>query len=239
MGLKVRRQNKMMKSSLGFTLTELLTVIIIITVLAALLMPMAGKLVESANAGKCISNMRQIGVGAAALMAENNGMLPVRLDSLNAQSIESYIYPDTGRPANGGVFHCPSANPNKKSSLGASLGETYAGLSYGRNMGITYSIGSETFPYRISQIKQPSKRALAWESSVWNITTHAANINTRYAPRHRLGPKPNNPLGEAGTFLFIDGHVEMRAMSMNPIDQAEWDELGTWSKTQGSSNITE
>lgn len=239
MGLQERRQNKMMKRESGFTLLELLTVITIIGILVALLVPMARKLIESANAGKCISNMRQIGAGAAAMMADNDGKLPIRLDSLKAQSVESYIYPDTGRPANGGVFHCPSANPNKKSSLGASLGETYAGLSYGRNMGITYSEGSESLPYRISEIKQPSKRALAWESSVWNITTQAANINDRYAPRHRLGPKPSNPLGEAGTFLFIDGHVELRVMSMNPIDQAEWDELGTWSKTHGDSSITE
>jgi prepilin-type processing-associated H-X9-DG protein len=34
-------------------------------------------------------------------------------------------------------------------------------------------------------------------------------------------------MGEAATILFIDGHVEMRVMSMDPINQAEWDELGT------------
>jgi general secretion pathway protein G len=225
----------MLNRKSGFTLVEMLAATAIIAILAAILLPIVGKVRESGNASKCISNMKQIGAGAAGYAADNSGTLPERLDVHTKPSVESYIYPGKGRPAYGGVFHCPSADSKKKSSLGASLGETYPGLSYGRNMAITYNGGT----YKVSSIPQPSKRALAWESSVWNITTEAGNIQGRYAPRHRGGATQSNPLGEAGTFLFIDGHVEMRVMSMNPIDQAEWDELGRWSQAQGNSNITQ
>lgn len=68
-------------------------------------------------------------------------------------------------------------------------------------------------------------------------TTTAAVTNGGWVPRHRGAPKANNKLGEMGNILFMDGHVESRVMSMNPIDQKEWDELGTWSQGQGRSNI--
>ena len=206
----------------AFTLVEMIAAIAIIAILAAILVPVVEKIRESGNASKCISNMKQIGAVAGLVIADNDGRLPERLDFKGGTAnIEEYIYPQPkGRPKNG-IFHCPKANNTKKSSLGASLGESYPDLSYGRNQAI---IGPDNLPYKVSQILQPSKRALAWESSVWNISI--TDTSTRYAPRHRGAPKVNNSKGEAATILFIDGHVEIRVMSMNPIDQAEWDELG-------------
>lgn len=225
MGSQEIQQSKMLKGESGFTLLELLVVIVIIAILAAILLPAAGKLVESANASKCVSNMKQIGAGAALVVADNDGRLPERLDSLKTTAIERYIYPN-GRPTNGpSIFHCPNANANKKSSLGVCLGENYPGLSYGVNYATTdLTDRNNPIKYKASQIVKPSKRALAWESYIWNIS--GGDVATRFAPRHRLAPTTNNPLGEAATILFIDGHVEMRVMSMNPIDQSEWDELG-------------
>jgi len=210
----------MLNRKSGFTLVEMISAIAIIASLAAILLPIVGKIRESGNASKCISNMKQIGAGAALVIADNDGRLPERLDSLKPTAIEGYIYPK-GKP-NNSIFHCPSADNKKKSSLGASLGESYPGLSYGVNYATTDT--STGLKFKISQILLPAKRALAIESNTWNIFN--TNQNDRFAPRHRGAPTASNKMGEAATILFIDGHVEMRVMSMDPIDQAEWDELG-------------
>jgi prepilin-type N-terminal cleavage/methylation domain-containing protein/prepilin-type processing-associated H-X9-DG protein len=215
----------MLNRKSGFTLVELLAAIAIIGILAAILLPVVGKIRESGNASKCISNMKQIGAGAAMVIADNDGWLPDRLETVNAsnyrRSIGNYLYPN-GVPSNGGVYRCPSVNPNKKSSLGASLGPNQQPpflLCYGRNNNLP--------DQKISTITQPSKRALAIESNTWNISPTLLEVQSRYAPRHRGGATAKNPLGEAGTILFIDGHVEMRVMSMNPVDLSEWEQLGS------------
>lgn len=60
----------------AFTLTELLTVIAIIGVLAALLIPIVGKVRQTARQTTCASNLRQIGVALNSYIAEHKGRLP-------------------------------------------------------------------------------------------------------------------------------------------------------------------
>ncbi|MDF3056385.1 MAG: N-terminal cleavage protein [Rariglobus sp.] len=60
----------------GFTLTELLTVIAIIGVLAAILIPTVGKVRRASQNSACASNLRQIGVALTGYSADNRGALP-------------------------------------------------------------------------------------------------------------------------------------------------------------------
>lgn len=60
----------------GFTLIELLTVIAIIAILAAILIPVVGRVRGAARSSNCVSNLRQIGFLVGIYMNEYEDSLP-------------------------------------------------------------------------------------------------------------------------------------------------------------------
>lgn len=113
----------------AFTLVELLTVVAIIGILAAVLIPAIGAARQSARASTCISNLRQIGGAIQIFASENKGQFPGGgqraqsgssaswQDTLNAMVFEANLssprpplqrYGDT--PISGQVY-CPSMEP--------------------------------------------------------------------------------------------------------------------------------
>ncbi|MBC8011618.1 MAG: type II secretion system protein [Burkholderiales bacterium] len=65
----------------AFTLIELLTVIAIVGILAAIIIPTVGRVRAAARMTTDLSNLRQIGMAAAGFVSENKGAMP---NSLNA-----------------------------------------------------------------------------------------------------------------------------------------------------------
>jgi prepilin-type N-terminal cleavage/methylation domain-containing protein len=101
-----------MKPKRAFTLLELLVVIGILTVLAALLLPALGRGKEAARATACLSNLHQIGVALQVYVSENQNRLPVMFDwsadssaNTNGPSMNQTLGRETG---NTNVFRCPS-----------------------------------------------------------------------------------------------------------------------------------
>lgn len=60
----------------GFTLTELLVVILIVVVLAAIALTVVRNAVSSADRAACAGIMRQLGVATATYISDNNGVMP-------------------------------------------------------------------------------------------------------------------------------------------------------------------
>lgn len=88
----------------GFTLIELLTVIAIIGILAAILIPVVGKVRRNARLTQTASNLRQLGTGIALYMNDNGDMLPGRSGAnagLDMRVLASFFAPQdaNGFPA--------------------------------------------------------------------------------------------------------------------------------------------
>jgi prepilin-type N-terminal cleavage/methylation domain len=74
----------------AFTLIELLTVIAIIGVLAAILIPVVGRVRQSARTAHCIKNLQNIGAAFQLYAADNKGLYPaLRWRSQDADRLPS------------------------------------------------------------------------------------------------------------------------------------------------------
>jgi prepilin-type N-terminal cleavage/methylation domain-containing protein/prepilin-type processing-associated H-X9-DG protein len=109
-GLQELTIGSRLQSEKAFTLVELLVVIALITILAALLFPLLGRAKESGRATVCLSNLHQIGVALQLYVQDNGNRLPVMRDkSLSATN--SLPSPDlvlSNYLGNVQVLRCPS-----------------------------------------------------------------------------------------------------------------------------------
>lgn len=95
----------------GFTLIELLTVVAIVGILAAIVLPVVGRVRESARAAQCLSNLRQIGSAILLHTTDNRQTLPYGYDTANGQWYR-VIDPYFGNtPQSGGAFSSNIGSP--------------------------------------------------------------------------------------------------------------------------------
>jgi prepilin-type N-terminal cleavage/methylation domain-containing protein/prepilin-type processing-associated H-X9-DG protein len=91
----------------AFTLIELLTVIAIIGILAAIIIPTVGKVRATAQNAKCASNLRQLAMGANLYASDNKGLLQPGLCNWK-EVLKPYISTLNNWTINVGVGNCPA-----------------------------------------------------------------------------------------------------------------------------------
>jgi len=106
----------------GFTIIELLVVVAIVAVLAAIAIPLADVGIARANSAKCLGNLRAIGAGLNAWLADNNMTMPPlaagrKSRDENVPVIDTLLAPYLPDPR---VFACPDDR-----SLAAQSGTSY------------------------------------------------------------------------------------------------------------------
>lgn len=134
------------KTCKSFTLMELLIVITIIAILAALLLPVLNKARESARGTACSGNMKQLGTGIIMYAGDNQDWLPttgwysawtghiapyvgVKYDRNDSSQCRVFAEGDCLKFKNRkGVFICPSTDTSWSSAVqsGGPWGTSYA-----------------------------------------------------------------------------------------------------------------
>jgi prepilin-type N-terminal cleavage/methylation domain-containing protein/prepilin-type processing-associated H-X9-DG protein len=191
-----------MNKNRAFTLIELLVVISIIAVLAALIFPAYQSMLARADAAKCMSNLKQIGVGLFAFASENDGAFPIAGMVIERGAVD----PNTQKPAwteqlapyvgnNWAIFQCKSAAKaaacNKETSY--FLGTRAAYLDAGTSAAV-----------RQPKITSPSRLILAGDNlysgfSVTDADKDDYSVNCPFAGTPCHSGKSN--------ILFADGSV--------------------------------
>ncbi len=222
------------KTSAAFTLIELLTVIAIIGILAAILIPVVGSVREGARDAKCKSNLRELGM-AARLWENDNDHLPWGIfpsDWKHGETwwgwyLTEYIYDTEGGPAMNPLLQCPSIqNPGDSPGNYVSTYPANRLIFVVGQLGDRRSVGT----VRSEQIERPTEVILFGDgeqrelpggsNSTFNALgiTPPSNGNPRNADEPLENP-PRNKDGEGSTapryrhndkanFVFVDGHVE-------------------------------
>jgi len=193
----------------AFTLIELLTVIAIIGILAAILIPTVGRVRESARSIQCGSNMRQITMALRLYAQDNRNFFPAAsgrdvngVSLLWTKEIRSYL-PLQGTASTAKehpVFVCPTASYN--GATGSALSSTYTVTAamlgpspsgvLGRNSQSARSVSSIDSS-RISRIP------LLVEGKASNPTSTTAQSNFSWA-----NIQPDLASGAPATMTFLD-----------------------------------
>lgn len=221
----------------GFTLIELLTVIAIIGILSAILIPVVGHVRESAKRAACSSNVRQIALSAHLFAEMNNGHFPDMNAGNWVWDVEYRVMADLIQIGGGerDLFYCPSAPPEMLTegwefAIENGTGDTppsgYRFISY-----VLLFDGTPGVParYQNKKMGEPDKIQIsggrnpqfislteaqkelvvdAVISQGENTFSVVGGAATPHRPNHMNDGRP-----AGGNIAFLDAHVEWRPFS--------------------------
>ncbi len=224
----------------GFTLIELLTVIAIIGILAAILIPIASTVRESARAARCTSNLRQLGTAMLLFAEDHNGRIaPIRwvddsdqLQHYWQRAVWSYAGYDEESYQSGQdgfnetvyssvetIFHCPTSfgigNDRQHLAVPRAQLREMDVRTYVQNRwpSEAYYRQGSWFGQRNGIPLGDSLRAASRTVMLYEGTGWEGH-GTFY--QHRNGLIPHNG---TGNFLFFDGSVQRLAYGEVPRDR--------------------
>lgn len=201
----------------GFSLPEMLVVLVIILVLLALLFPFVRGVRERARSANCVQNLKQIGIGLNAFIAENNGRFPngkahvswLKDDSNNSLGLSWYdaAAQNLGRENYSKKFNDPTADP-LPDLFGCPSGHGkpyHPAWPYTGDYAGNIYLGQESHKVMtMSAVKKPSSTPYVQDTVKQN--NFGANIYSAGFSRTADFAFADRHAGR-GNILWVDGHV--------------------------------
>ena len=196
---------KKIKNKDGFTLTELLISIAIITWMAALVLPVLSKAREVARRAVCSNNIKQLLIAINLYGEDNDGYFPVTLTywanrgvyftggEVTHKPLINALYPKY--ISNPNVFYCPSLRHRRADDC----------LSYGETGYYYWSYSSPEAGEHILTLSQKNANKVIFTDY------YIVEGDGAYSWHElRKQPLPTKPIINAG---FMDGHVKFTGIS--------------------------
>jgi len=229
------------KSPPGFTLLELLIVIAIIAILAALVIPVAGRIKERAGTTSTVNNLKQLYMVFGTYATENNGQWPMPRGGQNGPFwSKDRLFPivNQGVPATNwdslsrSIFTSPNAPPKgaRDNPLAPDV-QNPSNQGFGMNTHLPdpdQPLGGygEARAGRSLLVQNLSNTMLLMDCN-------AAIIYGAPFFRDQFTTFVKNRHGGKNTVLFCDGHVEL--IDQERFDVAHPDPLLPWNAAEGTA----
>lgn len=216
-GIWEAKMKQMLLRRRGFSLMELLVIVAILAVLAALLFPNVSQFRARGNAVKCSANLKNIGAAVLAFTSDNGGILPVafppEIDGCWLTLIEPYMgtFAEPNDPDRPAWQQCPDKKFKKSDRWAVGYGWNFLHLGYTHAGMNDWGSGSSGGDSRLGSIDQPSRTVMAADSKDFVKGQEPGHEDQQNALFYGSGWTPNQLARRhagKGNYLFCDGHIE-------------------------------
>ena len=245
----------------GFTLVELLVVVAIIALIAAILFPAFSRVRENARRTTCESNLKQIGMGLLQYVQDYDEHLPLLVtNDTSVERTEDFNNPASPANAlrdiepyakNTQIFQCPSStvlppgstNPNAPTTFsstnymgnGVLFTVASANLCVGRSVAVIPDTSQIVFLHEFMYCADAFQfRPLNWKSLVFSQASAYSYWHFWDGTKEEY----DNVHFQGGNILFCDGHVKWRGYQSLRSSDFGLTPDNPWSNVNDGTNIT-